>query len=75
MTSNGRVPRPAVERQHPKKGQQGESHTCKCGEREGGGGGRDMGWNVTWEGSKYAYTSTLYGTTHDLPVKYKVIVQ
>ena len=45
-------------------------------ERErGGGGGRDMGWNVTWEGSKYAYTSTLYGTTHDLPVKYKVIVQ
>ena len=27
--------RPAVERQHPKKGQHDESHTCKCGEGEG----------------------------------------
>ena len=66
-----------MERQHPKKGQQGESHTCKCGEREG-----------TWDGTMEPLLlgrdqskpiqipiSTLYGTTHDLPVKYKVLVQ
>ena len=57
MTSNGRVPRPAVERQHPKKGQQGESHTCKCGEREGGGGGEG-----TWDGM-------LLGRDQSMPIQ------
>ena len=68
-----------MERQHPKKGQPDESHTCKCGEKE-----REGTWDGTMEplllGRDQSMPiqipiSTLYSTTHDLPVKYKVIVQ